>query len=98
MRKKKADIVQLGTSDAAPPTTPSWPTFTVVFTLEEEAMLKREVSHLNSYSVVCSDIGLRLNRGDLGDLLEAAFHDYIRKIIDVQFLGHAFYHLEIGYS
>ena len=90
-----ADTVHQGNSDAAPPTSPPRSAFTVVFTPEEEALLKREVSRLHSYSIVCRVIGLRPNRGDLRDLLQAAFQHRIGKIIDVQFLGHAFYHLEL---
>ena len=44
---------------------------------------------------MCRVIGLRPNRGDLRDLLQAAFQHRIGKIVDVQFLGHAFYHLEL---
>ena len=88
------DTVHQGNSDAAPPKTPR-SAFIVVFTLEEEEILKREVSRLHSYSIVCRIIGLRPNTGDLRDLLQAAFQHRIRKIVDVQFLGHAFYHLEL---
>ena len=90
-----ADTVHQGNSHAAPPTTPPRSAFTVVFTPEEEEILKREVSRLHSYSIVCRIIGLRPNRGDLRDLLQAAFQHRIGKIVDVQFLGHAFYHLEL---
>ena len=90
-----ADTAQQGNSDAAPPTSSSRSAVTVVFTPEEEAMLKTEVSRLHSYSIVCRVIGLRPNRGDLRDLLQAAFQHHIGKIIDVQFLGHGFYHLEL---
>ena len=90
-----ADTVHQGNSHAMPPTTPPRSAFTVVFTPEEEEILKREVSRLHSYSIVCRIIGLRPNRGDLRDLLQAAFQHRIGKIVDVQFLGHAFYHLEL---
>ena len=92
--EEMVDTVHQGNSDAAPPKTPR-SAFIVVFTLEEEEILKREVSRLHSYSIVCRIIGLRPNRGDLRDLLQAAFQHRIGKIVDVQFLGHAFYHLEL---
>ena len=75
--------VQQGNSNAAPPTSSSRSAITVVCTPKEEVMLKTEVSHLHSYSIVCRVIGLRPNRGDLRDLLQAALQHRIGKIIDV---------------
>ena len=92
--EEMVDTVHQGNSDAAPPKTPR-SAFIVVFTLEEEEILKREVCLLHSYSIVCRIIGLRPNGGDLRDLLQAAFQHRIGKIVDVQFLGHAFYHVEL---
>ena len=86
--EEMAHTVHQGNSNVAPLTTPPRLAFTIVFTPEEEAMLKREVSGLHSYSIVCRVIGLRPNRGDLRDLLQVAFQHRIRKIVDVQFLGH----------
>ena len=71
--EEMADMVHQGNSDAVPPTTPPRSAFTVVFRPEEEEILKREVSRLHSYSIVCRIIGLRPNRGDLKDLLQVAF-------------------------
>ena len=91
--EEMAHTVHQGNSDVAPLTTPPRSAFTVVFTSEEEEILKMEVSRLHSYSIVCRIIGLSPNRGDLRDLLQAAFQHRIGKIVNVQFLGHAFDHL-----
>ena len=46
---RMVDTVPQRSSDVAPLTTPPRSTFIVVFTPEEEALLKREVSRLHSY-------------------------------------------------
>ena len=45
--------------------------------------------------MICRVVGARPNRGECKDLLQASMHRLIGRIIDVQFMGREFYHVEL---
>ena len=70
----------------------------IVFTEEEQAEIRTEISRLSMLSVICQVVGARPNRGEMKDLLQAAYAKDIGRVADVQFLGKGFYHVELESS
>ena len=57
--------------------------------------MKSEVHRLNQLSVICRVVGARPNRGECKDLFQASLNGLIGRIMDVQFMGRGFYHVEL---
>ena len=85
---------QEGSHVAAPTRTSKDRPLIISFSKEEEEF-QREVSRLLSFSIISKVIGARPNRAELRDLIQGTLADAIGSVLDVQFLGKGFYHLEL---
>ena len=95
-QQRATSTTQQGNSkEAAPPTESEERPLPIVFSTEEEAEFKSEIQRLTQLSVICRVVGARPNRGECKDLLQASMHGLIGRIIDVQFMGRGFYHVEL---
>ena len=95
-QQRTTSTTQQGNSkEASPPTDSEERPLPIVFSPEEEAEFKSEVHRLSQLSVICRVVGARPNRGESKDLLHASMHGLIGRIMDVQFMGREFYHVEL---